>query len=279
MAGNSLYRTIVVGWDGRFTNKNPDVRNYLGLGGQIISDQVMNGVLQTNYATLNAAYHMYFDDEMQKNFSLGLGVTFTQSNLQLDKLKFYDQFSQGIFINNSQSISLQNLNNSASKVSVNTGLLYTKHNENSFLQFSANAFFMSKPELTINNNAEATILKSLVFINFEKEVNDNKKTVMVHTSYSNRGNMNQLLVGAAFSLPFGSYYEYVNRIYAGLFYRHKDAVYPYIGYLFNDLQIGVSYDVNTTNLQISNSRNKSFELSIIYHFFDQNELRRVMPWY
>jgi len=153
MAGNSLYRTIVVGWDGRYKNKNEDVKNYLGLGGQIISDQVMNGILQTNYATLNAAYHMYFDEEVQKNFSLGLGVTFTQSNLQLDKLKFYDQFSQGVFINNSQSISLQNLNSSASKVSVNTGLLYTKHNENSFLQFSANAFFMSKPELTINNNA------------------------------------------------------------------------------------------------------------------------------
>ena len=261
MAGNSLYRTIVVGWDGRYKNKNPDVRNYLGLGGQIISDQVMNGVLQTNYATLNAAYHMYFDDEMEKNFSLGLGVTFTQSNLQLDKLKFYDQFSQGIFINNSQSISLQNLNNSASKVSVNTGLLYTKHNENSFFQFSANAFFMSKPELTINNNAEATTLKSLVFINFEKEVNDNKKTVMVHTSYSNRGNMNQLLVGAAFSLPFGSYYEYVNRIYAGLFYRLGDAVIPQFSILTKQYRFGISYDVYSRGMTGAMLNPNSFELS------------------
>ena len=65
MAGNSLYRTIVVGWDGRYKNKNEDVKNYLGLGGQIISDQVMNGILQTNYATLNAAYHMYFDEEVR----------------------------------------------------------------------------------------------------------------------------------------------------------------------------------------------------------------------
>jgi hypothetical protein len=66
LAGNQLYKTIVVGWDGRYKNKNEDVVNYLGIGGQIISDQVMNGVLQTNYATLNAAYHLFFDEDLKK---------------------------------------------------------------------------------------------------------------------------------------------------------------------------------------------------------------------
>ncbi len=266
MAGNSLYRTIVAGWDGRYKNKNPDVQNYLGLGGHIISDQVMNGILQTNYATINAAYHMYFDEEMQNNFSLGLGLTFTQSNLQLDKLRFYDQFVQGTFINSSSSISLQNLYSSASKISVNTGLLYTKHNENSFLQLSANAFFMSKPELTINNNAEASVFKSLVFFNLEKEVNDNKKTVMVHASYSNRYNMNQLLVGAAFSLPFGSYYEYVNRIYAGLFYRVGDAVIPQFSILMRQYRFGLSYDVYSRGMTGAVLNPNSLELSFSTSF-------------
>jgi type IX secretion system PorP/SprF family membrane protein len=266
MAGNSLYRTIVAGWDGRYKNKNPEFQNYLGLGGQIISDQVMNGILQTNYATFNAAYHIYFDEEVQKNFSLGLGVTFTQSNLQLDKLKFYDQFAQGNFINSATSISLQNLNSSASKISVNTGLLYTKHNENSFFQLSANAFFMSKPELTIYNNAEASTFKSLVFFNFEKEVNDNKKTVMVHASYSNRNNMNQLLMGAAFSLPFGSYYEYVNRVYAGLFYRVGDAVIPQFSILMNQYRFGVSYDVYSRGMTGAVLNPNSFELSFSTSF-------------
>ena len=266
MSGNSLFRTIIVGWDGRYKNQDPDFKNFLGIGGQIISDQVMNGILQTNYATINAAYHMYFDDKKEKNFSLGLGVSFIQSNLQLDKLKFYDQFSQGIFINNSQSISLQNLNSSASKISVNTGLLYTKHNENSFVQFSANAFFMAKPELTINNNAEASGFKSMVFFNFEKEVNDNKKTAMVHASYSNRNNIDQLLVGAAFSLPFGSYYEYVNRIYAGLFYRVGDAVIPQVSILMKQYRFGISYDVYSRGMTGAVLNPNSFELSFSSSF-------------
>lgn len=266
MAGNSLYRTIVVGWDGRYKNKEPEVQNYLGWGGQIISDQVMNGILQTNYATVNAAYHMFFDDKVEKNFSLGLGATFTQSNLQLDKLKFYDQFSQGVFISNSQSISLQNLNSSASKISVNTGLLYTMHNENLFFELSANAFFMSKPELTIRNDAEASGFKSLVYLNFEKEVNDNKKTVMAHASYTHRNNIGQLLVGAAFSLPFGSYYEYVNRIYAGLFYRVGDAIIPQVSLLMNQYRFGISYDVYSRGMTGAVLNPNSFELSFSTSF-------------
>ena len=39
MAGNSLYRTIVVGWDGRYKNKNTDVQNYLGVGGIVTGKQ------------------------------------------------------------------------------------------------------------------------------------------------------------------------------------------------------------------------------------------------
>ena len=266
MAGNSLYRTIVVGWDGKYKSRDPDFKNFLGIGGQIISDQVMNGILQTNYATINAAYHIFFDEKKQRNFSLGMGFTFAQSNLQLDKLKFYDQFSQGVFINNSQSISIQNLNSSASKISINTGLLYTKHNENSFLQLSANAFFMSKPELTITNYAEATYFKSMVFFNFEKEVNDNKKTAMVHASYSNRNKIDQLLIGAAFSLPFGSYYEYVNRIYAGLFYRVGDAVIPQISILMKQYRFGLSYDVYSRGMTGADINPNSFEISFSNSF-------------
>lgn len=266
MAGNSLYRTIVMGWDGRLKNKNRDVHDYLGLGGQIISEQVMNGILQTNYANLNAAYHMYFDAAMHKDFSLGLGVSFAQTNLQLNKLKLYDQFTQGVFINNSQSISLQNINNIASKISLNTGLLYTRHNENSFVQLSANAFFMSKPELTIINKAEASQFKTFAFLNFEQEVNDNKKTVMAHASFSHRNDIEQLLVGAAFSLPFGSYYEYVNRIYIGLFYRVGDAVIPQFSILMNQYRFGVSYDVYSRGLTAAVLNPNSFEISFSTSF-------------
>ena len=266
MSGNSLFRTIIVGWDGRYKNQEPDFKNFLGIGGQIISDQVMNGVLQTNYATLNAAYHMFFDEELKRNLSVGMGVTFAQSNLQLDKLRMFDQFDRGVFINNSQSISLQNLNSSASKVSVNTGLMFIKHDEKSFIQISGNAFFMSKPDLVINNESTASGFKSMVFINYEKEVDDNKKTFMLHASYNKRNKISQLVVGGAISLPFGNYYEKINRIYAGLFYRLGDAVVPQFSILMNQYRFGLSYDIYSRGMTGAVLNPNCFELSFSTSF-------------
>jgi type IX secretion system PorP/SprF family membrane protein len=260
LAGNQLYKTIVIGWDGRYKNKNEDVVNYLGIGGQIISDQVMEGVLQTNYATLNAAYHLYFDEELKKNFSLGLGFTFAQSNLQLDKLKFGDQFLDGEYITSSRSISLQNLNGTASKVSMNSGLLYTYHSANSFYQISANAFYLAKPDL-ISETPSASSFKSLFFFNAEKEL-ESKKSFMLHASFNSRNKIDQILLGGAIGLPFGSYFENNNKLYVGCFYRLQDAIIPMISILMNEYRFGFSYDVYSNDFSKAQLKPTSFELSL-----------------
>ena len=100
----------------------------------------------------------------------------------------------------------------------------------------------------------------------------------ISANYIKQGNISSATLGIAYGYSIQERND-ENVLYAGLFYRHKDAVYPYIGYLFNDLQIGVSYDINVTGVQTGNKRNRSFELSIIYHFFDPNVSRRVMPWH
>jgi len=89
---------------------------------------------------------------------------------------------------------------------------------------------------------------------------------MAHASYSNRNNMNQLLVGAAFSLPFGSYYEYVNRIYVGLFYRMGDAVIPQFSMLMKQYRFGISYDVYSRGMTGAVLNPNSFELSFSTSF-------------
>jgi hypothetical protein len=96
--------------------------------------------------------------------------------------------------------------------------------------------------------------------------------------FMNQAGVNNTTLGFAYGYsPYQS--DDNNVFYAGLFYRNQDAVYPYLGYLLNDIQLGLSYDINTSGIQTGNRRNRSFELSVIYHFFDPNSTRRVMPWY
>ena len=259
LVGNNLYRTIVVGWDTRIKNKQEGVKNYLGIGAQVISDQVMQGILQTNYATLNVGYHIFLDESLNNNIALGLGVTASQATLKLDQLKFADQYSYGAFIPGSTSLSLQNINN-ISKISVNTGLLYTTHSEATFLQMSANAFFYTKPELS-NITQEATnALKSVLFLNAEHVFFD-RKTFMFHASYNSRNKIEQYLVGGSVGLPFGSDYTQVNRFYVGCYYRLNDAIIPNINLLMNKYRLGLSYDIYSGAFSVANLKPSSFEIS------------------
>ena len=259
LAGNNLYRTIVVGWDTRIKNKQEEVKNYLGIGAQVISDQVMQGILQTNYATINAAYHIFLDESLNNNLAVGLGVTASQATFKLDQLKFADQYSYGAFIPGSTSLSLQNIKNT-SKVSVNTGILYTTHSETNFVQLSANAFFYTKPELS-NISQEATnTLKSVVFFNTEHVFFD-RKTFMFHASYNSRNKIEQYLVGGAMGLPFGNDYTEVNRFYVGCYYRLNDAIIPNINLLMNKYRLGLSYDIYSGGFSGANLKPSSFEIS------------------
>lgn len=66
--GNNLYRTLISGWDSCFKNADPEQKNYFGVGAQIISDQAMAGLFNSNYITLDFAYHLFLDANLKMNF-------------------------------------------------------------------------------------------------------------------------------------------------------------------------------------------------------------------
>jgi hypothetical protein len=50
----------------------------------------------------------------------------------------------------------------------------------------------------------------------------------------------------------------------GGYYRNKDAVAPYVGFDYKNFVVGLSYDVNTSNLGAMTRSVNSFELSFSY---------------
>ena len=63
--GNNLYRTLVSGWDSRLKNADPEQKNYFGVGAQVISDQAMAGLFNSNYISLGFAYHLFLDANLK----------------------------------------------------------------------------------------------------------------------------------------------------------------------------------------------------------------------
>ena len=50
----------------------------------------------------------------------------------------------------------------------------------------------------------------------------------------------------------------------GLYYRVNDAITPYVGYVFNGFQFGLSYDVSASSSKSGSVNYKSVELSFMY---------------
>ena len=92
--------------------------------------------------------------------------------------------------------------------------------------------------------------------------------------------------GVSKELTLGmAYGHYLNSLinnfalYMGGWYRNKESVIPYFGLLYNNMQIGLSYDVVTSGLNLAKTQNRSFEVSVIYSFKNNSDYKRFIPWY
>jgi len=270
------FTTASVSFDTRVLREKLN-KNLLGIGVMAMTDRTASGSYNSNYVSLSTAYHQALDEEGYQHLGVGFQGSMGTRVLDYNKVSFNSQFASRGF-----DLTLPNNENfvtrRASYLDFNFGLMYNYLKDRKRFYIGTSYYHVSQPSMTFLGNDPYILPARFTVHSGASFLVGTQGELFLNAQYMSQGGSTNQVIGAAYGYSANQSND-ENVFYAGLFYRHKDAVYPYIGYLFNDLQIGVTYDVNTTNLQISNSRNKSFELSIIYHFFDQNELRRVMPWY
>ncbi len=274
MDGSSLYNTFLVSYDTRFKFDENNSKNYLGIGAQIISEQLEDGLINTNYITVNTAYHLFLDGDDFSNLAIGLGITYAQTTLDRSKLNFSQMYNPGTgaFDIPSNEIFLS----STGRLSANTGLLYTKHSNDTYLQISANGFFFAKPYVTNSPYNEASIMRSTLFVNLEKYFNQDY-TYLIHGAFSNRNKESTYVLGGSVSLPIKYEFDHDRRLYLGCFYRYKDAITPSVNILMDNYIFGLSYDIYANGLAAAGIRSNSFELTFSKSFGKRKqELMRTL---
>jgi hypothetical protein len=263
-----------VGWDRKYNRNAAEQANYLGIGGQIISEQLLNGLINTNYITLNTAYHLFLDGDDFSNLAIGMGITYAQTTVDRSKLNFASSYnpSNGSFDIPSNEIFLPN----AGRLTVNTGLLYTKHSYDSYFQLSANGFFFAKPDVTNSPYNEAPGMRTAVFMNLERYFNSDY-TFLLHGAFSSRNKEDSYFVGGSVSLPIKYEFDHDRRLYLGCFYRQNDAIVPTVNILMDNYIFGISYDIYSNGLAAAGLRSNSFELTFSKSFGKRKqELMRTL---
>jgi hypothetical protein len=93
--------------------------------------------------------------------------------------------------------------------------------------------------------------------------------------YTNQANSSELVVGLNANYNLADAGE--KQLIAGLYYRHKDAVVPMIGFMIRNIKFTFSYDATISNVKNFNNYRGASEFSVIkYGFYSSNTDRQSL---
>lgn len=253
----SPYRTVGIGIDVNILQSRFN-KDQVGMGLQAVSEQVLGGALKTNYVTLSFSDKIFLNESKSKYLSLGIGATLITTTIDASKITFGDQYYSGRLYYGS---SLDRINKAPIKFSNNGGVLYTNKTENSFLQMGASLYYINS---SANNQAIDHIDQTyqyITMVNFEHQIGD-ASTVLFYADYQKRNEDTYVYTGVSMGLPIRQYDDALNRLYIGCYYRHKDAVIPYIGLLNDTYKLGLTYDIYQKNMSLSSLKPQTLEFTL-----------------
>jgi type IX secretion system PorP/SprF family membrane protein len=237
-----------------------------GVGVLALSDQNGNGALTTNQFLISTAFHKGLDEDGYHQIGAGFQGSFTDKRLDVSKLDFEDELTALGFTGTTAEIFPQN----ALKVKyfdVNAGILYNGSSN------GYNNFYLGASMYHINRPKE-TFQGGQFYLNSRTTLQAGGRLPMglynaLHFSanYSFQANANNLMFGGAYALNLN--YDDANpvNLYLGTWARFNnvsDAIIPYVGVEFGDLQFGATYDVNVSSLQPASNMRGGIEISLIY---------------
>jgi type IX secretion system PorP/SprF family membrane protein len=252
------FRTLGVGVDFALSrSEENDWYSNFGVGIQGVSEQVLNGIMQTNAITVSISNRVFLDKYRNSFLSMGISTTVLSRNVNRSALTFGDQYYSGRLFNTS---SMETVGDFPAKFSTNGGVMYSYSSPDVFLQAGASTYFINR---TSNTQPYDNISQSFQFntsINYEQKYNEDY-TYFLHANYQKRLEASFLYAGGAIGFPIRSFYDN-NRIYLGCFYRSTDAVVPYVGLQFNKYKIGMTYDIYQNSMTSANLRPQTFEFTL-----------------
>jgi type IX secretion system PorP/SprF family membrane protein len=229
------------------------------------TDKSANGAVNFNYASISTAFHKGLDEDGYKQLGVGFQATYANMMINTANLKFADQLTPLGFTGVTQEL----FNNSTLKnhyFDVNAGILYTSSSteKNNFYagvsmyhinrpkeEFTG-AFYVLSPRFTFHTGGFFPV--------------GDRLTLHLSGLHSLQAQAHETVIGGAIQIPVGDVEMSDKPInfYAGTWLRFKDAFIPYIGLEYSDFRLGVSYDVNTSNLKTASQSRGGIEISLIY---------------
>jgi len=261
----SPYVTGTVSVDSKvMQQKTPDniENNFIGVGGMLMFDHAMSGIVQSTYASVSLAYNIKISetDRYLERLAIGFGAIYGHRRIDYNRVTFEEQFT-GFGFNTNLPTGESSLSNMKPYFSASTGVTYTATTEKTNFDIGVAAFHVNKPKQTfLKDENQILPIRKVAHTNFEMFINE--RTVLnVNGIYQYQKKAKYFSVGGAAGYYVGNDAEAL--ITAGLWYWSDNALIPYVGLTYKKFQFGVSYDLTISKLNEAVRRPNSWELSLI----------------
>jgi type IX secretion system PorP/SprF family membrane protein len=275
----SPYATGTISYDSKmFQKKFPGMEegNIFGLGGMLMYDKAMGGVVKSTYASLNMSYRVkLIDGETKHRLGAGFGAIYGHRRIDFAGIDFEEQFT-GYGFNTNLPTGENSLSSMKPYFSVSTGLLYSITSANSNFDLGVSAFHVNKPKQTfLKDENQYLPMRKVIHANFETFLSQNV-VLSANGIYQSQETANYFSVGGALGYYLPNNENYM--LNAGLWYWSKNAIIPYIGISYKDYQFGLSYDVTISKLNQATEKPKTWELSLIVRGRKKPSYVIPCPW-
>ena len=261
----SPYVTGTISYDSKIFQNNTgfsENENYAGVGGMLMYDNAMAGVVKSTYGSLNLSYNVKLAEsgETRHRLGIGFGGIYGRRYVDFSSLDFEAQFTGSGFDKNLPT-GESGLSNMKPYLSISSGILYSMSTPRSNLDLGVAAFHLNQPKQTfLGDENQRLPMRKVAHANFETLLND-RVVLSTNGVYQFQQEAKYFSVGGALGYYLGDADETL--INAGLWYWSNNAIVPYLGLKYKNIQFGLSYDITISKLNQATRKPNTSELSII----------------
>ncbi len=261
------YTTYTAGADAHLEPKGLN-HSAIGLGLNMYNDNAGEGSLRTTSGYFTASFIRGFDQEDHFKAALGFSVGIINRSINFSQLVFDSQWNGTIFDPDVASHEPYTSNSLFAPDFGFCGMISWKMNERFILKTGAAMNHLNRPKLTFYEAENRLEPKLTVHALAEMKINE-LLVISPGIFYAGQQDADELMLGSGFSVT----HENMQFI-TGLWYRWERDLVPQVGFLYNDLLIEFSYDVNISKLHIASNYRGGLEVSIVKILNYQNRNMR-----
>lgn len=237
----------------------------IDVGILFISDQFSGFNQKTTKIMLSGSYKKeYMGHELRGGLQMGMTLRSTDLSLQTFPNQWvYDIGEFDPNVNNGENT----ISDSQGFFDMNFGVAWSKRFGNIKPTAGFSLFHINRPKDTyFDNKVESLRMRKVFHAEADYRVKP-KFSIEPKLMYMWTTKVQDLVFGSNFKYHLGK--KPIQNIYAGVLYRaglgrNRDAVFPVIGLNYKQFDVGLSYDVNVSNLSVNSDRKTTFEISVIY---------------